>query len=162
MAENVLSVLTAKSVETILADGGTQSWLLSRPRAKACRYAIVCRNAYSPHVEGAEPHRSAFMIGRIKDVVPSTEAEGRWLVQFSDYALRVVPEQWQGRNPVGYWTTDDYPHIDFAALEFQPMPGRRPEPGAAQSAPMTLADAKAGLARTFNVPPSSIEIIIRG
>jgi hypothetical protein len=163
VAENVLALFTAKSVATVLADGGTQSWVLNRPRAKACKYAILCRNARSPYVEGSEPHRSAFLIGRVKDVVPSTESDGRWLVQFSEYATCAVPDQWEGRNPVNYWTTDDSPHIDFDKLDFQPMPGQAtPSPRTAEPQLMTLADAKAGLARTFNVPPSAIEITIRG
>lgn len=165
MAEEVLSFLTAKSVETTLQVGGTQSWVLNRARARACRYAILCRNAHSPCVEGDEPHHTAFMVGRIKDIVPSTESEGRWLVLFSEYALCRVPEQWAGRNPVAYWTTDNYPHIDFSALEFRPMPGSEgsvaPPAPARGHVPLTLAEAKAGLGLTFNLPPSAIEITIR-
>lgn len=158
---NVLSVLTFKAVETILADGGTQSWALDRARAKACRYVVICRNGRSPHVEGVEPHGSAFLVGKIKDVVPSTETEGRWLIQLSEYAHCDVPEQWEGRNPVAYWTEADYDEIDFAALDFHPMPEPETEYVAPRPQPLTLAQAKAGLSAAFDVPPSAIEIVIR-
>lgn len=158
---NVLSVLTSKSVETILADGGTQSWALDRARAKACRHVVICRNGRSPHVEGVEPHASAFLVGKIKDVIPSTETEGRWLIQLSEYAHCDVPEQWEGRNPVAYWTEADYGEIDFAALDFHPMPESETEYVAPRPQPLTLAQAKAGLSAAFDVPPSAIEIVIR-
>lgn len=162
MSDNVLSVLTFKSVETLLAVGGTQSWALDRNRAKACKYAVVCRNGNHPDVEGTEAHGSAFMVGRISDVVPSTESPGRWLVLFSEYALCNVGDQWSGRNPVRFWTTDDYNGlIDFEALDFQPMPPPVQEENPAPKG-LTIAEAKAGLSLTFGVDPSAVEITIRG
>lgn len=158
---NILSVLTSKAVETILADGGTQSWALDRARAKACRYVVMCRNGRSSDVQGIEPHGSAFLIGKIRDVVPSTDSEGRWLVLLSEYAHSDVQDQWEGRNPVAYWTDADYPNIDFEALDFQPMPEPDAEYVAARQRQLTLAEAKAGLSATFNVPLTAIEIIIR-
>ena len=97
------------------------------------------------------------MVGKIKDVVPSTETEGRWLILFSEYALCDWADQWDGRNPVAYWTTDDYEGYDFDALDFQPMPIL----AAPVAQPMTISDAKTGLSKTFGVPIEAIEIIIR-
>jgi len=55
-----------------------------------------------------ELHGTAFMIGRISDVVPSTETEGRWLVKFDEYARLDIPSFWQGwRNPVRYTTLEE-------------------------------------------------------
>ena len=163
MSDNVLSVLTAKSVESMLKVGGTQSWSMSRERAMACKYAVVCRNAHHPDVEGQEPHHSAFMVGKIADVVPSTETEGRWLVLFSHYALVNVAEQFEGRNPVRFWTTDDYDEIDFDALKFKPMPATSPEPSRLQAnSGMSISEAKASLSIRYEVDPSQIDIIIRG
>src|SRR5690348_5677626 len=98
MPDHVIAVLTYKSLETILSTGGTQSWVLDRPRAKACKYAVLCRNARTRHAEGPEAHGTAFMVGRIKDVVPSAD-DGRWLILFSEYALCDWPDEWRGRNP---------------------------------------------------------------
>ena len=163
MTDSVLQVLTFKSINTILGVGGTQSWALDPNRAKACKYAVCCRNAKTRDAEGSEPHGSAFMIGLISDVVPSTENDGRWLVLFSKYAEVSVGDQWEGRNPVRFYTVDQYDEIDFDGLEWKPMPEptAKPAPPEAKHG-MTIAEAKTALAATFGVDPSAIEITIRG
>ncbi len=161
MAEKVLQVLTYKSIGTILATGGTQSWTLDRTRAKGCKYVVCCRNANTREAEGKEAHGSAFMVGKLSDVVPSTDNDGRWLVLFSKYAVVNVADQWEGRNPVRFYTTDDYDDIDFPNLDWEPMPSLGHVTSPATKG-MTIAEAKAGLAETFGVDPSAIEITIRG
>jgi hypothetical protein len=163
MTDNILSVLTFKSVDTTLQVGGTQSWAMSRERAMGCKYAVLCRNAHHPDVEGQEPHQSAFLVGKISDVVPSTETEGRWLVLFSEYALVDVPDQFDGRNPVRFWRINDWPDIDFEALDFKPMPKKEQEPDKPKPGTgMSIAEAKAALSIRYEVDPSNIDIIIRG
>ncbi|MBY5820005.1 hypothetical protein HFN60_30915 [Rhizobium leguminosarum] len=168
MSDNVVTVMTFKSVETILEVGGTQSWAMSRERAMGCKYAVVCRNASHPKVEGREAHHSAFMVGKVSDIVPSTETEGRWLILFSEYALVNVADQFEGRNPVRFWTTDDYSQdIDFDALDFKPMPNlkKRPVPKpvtAATATGISIAEAKVALSIRYEVDPSNIDIVIRG
>ena len=150
---DVIAVLTYKSVATIVAAGGTQSWTLDRSRAARCDYVVICRNANTRDAEGPEPHGTAFMVGKVKDVVPSTETQGRWLIQISEYATVDIPDQWSGRNPVAYWKDSDYPDIDFKALRFEPL---RPAPKG-----LTIAEAKAGLALGLNVPETAVEIVVR-
>lgn len=164
MSENVLQVLTNKSVERMLAAGGTQSWVLDRNRARDCKYAVCCRNAHARDAEGKEAHGSAFMVGKVSDVVPSTDGDDRWLVLFSEYALVNVGDQWEGRNPVRFYTVDDYEgHIDFGALNWKPMPEPSAGPDSATTTKgVTIAEAKVALAQTFGVDPSAIEITIRG
>ena len=163
MTDNVFQVLTYKSVQTILAAGGTQSWALDRNRVRNCKYAVCCRNAQTRVPEGAEAHGSAFIVGLISDVVPSTETEGRWLVLFSEYAVVNVGDQWEGRNPVAYYTVEEYEgDIDFDALDWKPMPERAVELTANTKKGMNIAEAKAALAVSFGVDPSAIEITIRG
>ncbi len=160
MAENVLQVLTYKSIDTILAVGGTQSWVLDRNRARGCKYVVCCRNAHAREVEGKEPHGSAFLVGKVSDVVPSTDGDDRWLVLFSEYAAVNVAAQWEGRNPVRFYTSDQYDNIDFEALDWKPMPEERERPSPVKG--MTIAQAKDALAVTFGVDPSAVEITIRG
>lgn len=162
MTEQILQVLTYKSIDTMLEVGGTQSWALDRNRALRCKYVVCCRNATTREAEGPEAHGSAFMIGKISDVVPSTETDGRWLVCFSEYAIVNYGDQWEGRNPVRFYTTDDY-DFDFDTLDWKPMPNPKaiddrlpPKKG------MTITEAKAALAETFGVDPSAVEITIRG
>ncbi|MBY2941866.1 hypothetical protein HF264_19560 [Rhizobium leguminosarum] len=152
---DIISVLTFKSTETILASGGTQSWALDRTRAARCDYVVICRNARNREAEGPEEHGTAFLVGKVKDVAPSTEADGRWMIQISEYAKINCAEQWSGRNPVAYWKDSDYPDIDFKSLAFKPV--APPTPSG-----LTIAEAKAGLALTFGVAESAIEITIRG
>jgi hypothetical protein len=95
------------------------------------------------------------LVGKVKDVVPSTETPGRWLILISEYASVDFKDQWSGRNPVAYWKDSDFPDIDFKALDYQPVEPAKPEG-------LTIAAAKAGLAITFNVPETAIEITIRG
>ena len=147
---DIISVLTFKSVETILKNGGTQSWVLDRKKAANCDYVVVCRNANSRTPEDDIPHGTAFLVGKIKDVVPSTEVDNRWLIKISEYALIDVPEQWEGRNPVGYWKDNAYDDIDFKNLPYTPL-----ETG------LTIGEAKLGLSVGLGVPVEAIEIIIR-
>ena len=151
---DIISVLTYKSVENILEAGGTQSWVLDRNRAARCDYVVVCRNAKTRNSEGPEPHGTAFMVGKVQDVIPSTEVPGRWLIQISEYAEVEVPDMWEGRNPVAYWKDTEYQgDIDFKSLDYQPL--EMSSPG------LTIAEAKAGLAIGLNVPESAIEITVR-
>ncbi|QCJ00899.1 hypothetical protein [Agrobacterium larrymoorei] len=95
------------------------------------------------------------MVGKVKDVVASTETPNRWLILIREYALTNVPDQWSGRNPVSYWSERDFPDIDFSGLAYQAIAASKP-------LGLTIAEAKAGLAVTFNVPEAAIEITIRG
>jgi hypothetical protein len=170
MIDEAVAVLTYKSVETCLDVGGTQSWALDRAHAMQCRYAVLCRNGRHPDVEDTKPHRVAFMVGKIGDVVPSTDHNGRWLITFSEYAEIDVPNVWKGgRNPVSY-TTLEALGISLDGVKFKPMPERdkeRPQPSREASATsppsmLTIAEAKKALAATFGVKPDAVEITIRG
>ena len=158
MAQDVVQVLSFKSVETILAVGGTQSWALDRERARNCEFAVVCRNSRTRDAQGPEDHGAAFIVGRVKDVVPSTETPGRWLILFSEYALVDWKDCWGGRNPVTYYRTDDYDKGAFDELEFHPMPVVM---AYAEHPPMTIARAKSELALALGVAETAIEIIVR-
>ena len=181
MPEDTIAIFAGKPVDTILADGGTQSWILDPGRTRRCRYVVLCRNThprYSPEYD--EPHGAAFMVGRVAIVVrptpdPRAAAEGRlhtwpdekrWKIVFSEYALVSIPNVWGGwRNPVKYTSVADL-GIDPDSLEFHPMPERQPveEVAAAptQIAGLTIPEAKSALAATYGVAPEAIEITIRG
>jgi hypothetical protein len=152
MSETV-AVFTYKSVDTIISDGGTQSWALDRNRAAKCKYVVMYRNAKKYTPEGPEEHARPFMVGTVKDVVPSTEIEGRWLIQIREYALLKSKDEWEGRNPVSYWNEDDYKDIDFSKLQFTSL----------EEIPkgINIAEAKKGLSIGLGVPESAIEITIR-
>jgi hypothetical protein len=171
MAEQKIAVvLTAKSIERILREGGTSSWRLDRNKARKCEFAVCTRNAYADWTEGTEEHHAAFLIGKVKDVVPSTDYAGRFMIQFSDYALVTVPEVWKGdRNPYKYAGNLQEFGIDPSKLKWKKMPEPSTMPTAAPLsgpnngvAALTMTEAKKGLAITFGVAPEAIEITIRG
>lgn len=156
---DVVAVFTSKSVQTILADGGSQSWALDRARAARCDYLVACRNAHGKP-EGPEPHGHAFLVGKVADVVASTETEGRFKILISEFAEVSWEDGWEEgrRNPVAYYKDSDFDGnngkpIDFKALPFQKLD--------ATPCGLSIAEAKAGLAITFNVPESAIEVTIR-
>jgi hypothetical protein len=171
MSQEVIVVFTAKSVETLLEEGGTSSWRLDRNHARQCPFAICTRNAYADWVEGPEDHHSAFLVGKVKNVTPSPTMEGRYLIQFSQFARVSLPDVWQGdRNPVKYSTLEIL-GIDPSTLKWEampenpsvPKPTREVKSNESLSAqPLTMAEAKKGLALTFGVAPEAIEITIRG
>ncbi len=168
---DAIGFFTSKSANRILAAGGIGSYVLSPANARRCKYAVLCRNARSKDSpRNSEPHRSAFMIGRITDVVPANwrkpgSDRNRWDVLFDEYALLDVPKVWEKRSPVRYRNLEDF-GIDPTTLDWKPMPERVAVSGPSDVEDgvedgMTIEDAKRGLAASFKVPPEAIEITIR-
>jgi hypothetical protein len=172
MPNEAVIVFTAKSIDRILREGGTSSWRLDRKNARRCEYAICTRNTHAIWVEGTEEHQSAFLIGRVRDVIPceptpeNHEApKNRFMIQFSEFALVNIPKVWQkgDRNPVKYGSLEDF-GINPLALQWERMPNpiemapalRPPMP------PLTIDQAKIGLSLMFGVEPEAIRITING
>jgi hypothetical protein len=169
MTEQTVVVFTGKTVEQILAEGGTSAWRLDRNHARARKFVVCARNAHGEFAKGPEPHRSAFLVGKISDVVAAPTQPERFLIQFSEYALIDVPDVWKGdRNPVKYVDIASL-GIDPSALKWKPMPKARA--GANKGSVdivvsdadglLTIAEAKRRLAATFGVSPEAVEITIR-
>ncbi len=174
MSDKAVVLFTAKSVERILQEGGTSSWRMDRNNARQCDYAVCTRNAHADWVEGNEPHHSAFLLGKIRDVVPcaptpenNESPKDRYLIQFSEFARVNIANVWKGdRNPVRYATLGEL-CIDPSKLKWERMPdsevsGTGTPTSRTKSTPLTMAQAKKGLALTFGVTPEAIEITIRG
>jgi len=171
-------VFTAKSAQRIIDDGGTSSWRLDRSHARQCGYAVCTRNTHADWAEGTEAHHSAFLVGKIRNVVPceptpenKDSPNNRFLIQFSEYAIVDIPGVWKGdRNPVKYADLGDL-GINPASLKWKKMPEiteraesstKKKRTEATGVRPLTMTDAKKGLALTFGVSPEAIEITIRG
>lgn len=163
--ENAVVVFTAKSPETILREGGSQAWKLDPARASKCEWLVCTQNAhnYEDYADPSEPHGSAFLVGRISRLTPATEAEGRWKIEVDEYVRISQSDVWAGdRNPVRY-TNLAALGIDVDSTTFQKL-----ERSDLITAPplstvgLTIAQAKAGLAKTFGVGVDAIDIVIRG
>ncbi len=178
MSDKVLMVFTGKSRDRIIEEGGTSSWVLKPEVVRQFRYAVCTRNELraeelSGANMGSEPHGSAFLVGRISGVKKVGERNGRdrYLVTFDAVAEVNVPDVWDGsRNPVRYIDAVEIEAkgIVFGDLAFKPLaPPTHPATALSPEVPsvakpMTIAQAKAGLAATFGVPEGAIEIIIKG
>ncbi|WP_375767203.1 hypothetical protein NR798_36800 [Archangium gephyra] len=172
MSHSAVLVFTARSPKKILEQGGSQAWVLDRNRARGYEYLICAQNTHTTWGDATEPHGSAFLVGRISDLVPAPDDQERWLIRISEYARVNIPNAWQGwRNPVRYTTLEDL-GLDPSKLNFEPAP-EVPEERIEQSVthparptgavrPLTIAEAKQGLAAQFGVGIDDIEIIIRG
>jgi len=95
--------------------------------------------------------------------------EDRYLIQFSEYATLNLPDLWRkgDRNPVRYSGLEEL-SIGVSTLHWEPMPEPMPHTEAEDNKkleaaqPLTIQQAKIGLALTFNVKPEAVEIVIRG
>ena len=145
------AVNTSSAPGTFIPDGGMGQKSISRPFSSV-KSAMLCISPPPP--ENAER-------GKI-----------RFLIEFSEYARLNIPNAWKGdRNPVKYARLDDL-EIDPAKLTWETVPdvAETPRPDSREAAlingagvkALTMAEAKKGLALTFNVPPEAIEITIRG
>ncbi len=178
MSENAVMVFTGRPPEQILEEGGTQAWALKPRRARMCDYVVCVQNRNTlERFNPTEPHNIAFMVGKITEVALATDDEQpdpsenkpeRYIIKFREYAriaVDVTKIREGNRNPVSYvnlidigidiesltFTTDSRPAVDIAARA-----------AAVEDQPLSMAQAKKGLALTFGVSPESIEITIRG
>src|SRR5688572_28178904 len=118
MTNDAVVVFTAKSADRLIAEGGSQAWVLNRARARQSRYLVCAQNAHSKWGDGQGAHGSAFLIGKVDDVVQASMHKERWLIRISEYARVSLPDKWDGsRNPVRYTTLEDL-GIDPNSLTF--------------------------------------------
>ena len=163
-------VLTGRGIETMLAEGGSQAWTIDVNRAKDCEYVVCIQNHKQDYFDSKQlsaPHHTAFLVGKLAGTAapdPGNDDKGtRKKLVFSEYAEIDLADKWPGyRNPLFYGELEEF-GIDVTALHFQPMPVQEPASAQVETPqPLTIAQAKMGLALSFGVMPSDIEIVIRG
>ena len=185
----ILTVLTFKSARHIIGDGGTQSWVISQRRARRCPYVVCVRHQQGPYkAEGDEPHKHAFLVGKVKDVVPSSEVSDRFRVEMSEYAILDGPHiSLNSASPTQYFPTLSSIGIDEASLHWKPIhtppdgDGGIPRGGASPNGGgfptgnslqdvsdsgviptmSIIMQAKKLISDGLHVPLSSVEIIVR-
>lgn len=171
MPHSAIAVFTANSRDQILEVGGSAAWVVAEKQARRREFLVCIRNAREVDFHDHEPHGTAFLVGRISGLKPhGQDKKGmqRFIIEISEYAVANHPEAWgEWRNPVKYTTLEEL-GIDPKKLEFKPMPARTKElpppspPERPKTGALTIAEAKAGLALQFGVPPEAIEILIKG
>ncbi|AMB46894.1 hypothetical protein Y590_18308 [Methylobacterium sp. AMS5] len=154
--------------------------MISAHRARRCAYVVCVRHQQGPYkAEGNEPHKHAFLIGKVSGVEPSDEEEDRFRVEFSEYAILQGPHiPLNSASPTQYFPSLSSIGINEAALDWKPVsnlpgedigsvPTQVPPSGncsddAGDAAPMSvIAQAKKLVADGLQVPLSSVEIIVR-
>jgi hypothetical protein len=167
---SAIAVFTADSRDEIVAFGGSVSWVVAEKQARRREFLVCIRNAREVDFHDHEPHGTAFLVGRISGLMPyGQDKKGmqRFVIQFSEHALIDCPEAWgEWRNPVKYTTLEEL-GIDPKKLKFKPTTPTKtlpppPPPNQSKTGALTIAEAKAGLALQFGVPPEAIEILIKG
>jgi hypothetical protein len=186
MTTKAAVVFTYKSFEHILRDGGTQSWRMHSSHIGSFGYVVCARNRRHNPVEGPEEHGSAFLLGKVKDVVPTTDPEAiadakktgkkRYLIRMNEAAIINIPKFWQwGRWPTHY---DDLQalKIDPADYEFKPLadmlaemliatevskPVRTPVSPPVRGLREYIEAAKVSLGAQLGIDASAIEITVR-
>jgi len=160
VAENdTVLVLTYKGVDRMIQEGGCGYWKANAHSLTNCKYVVATRNSRRTEREGDEPHGAAFMVGEVSGV---SQDGDRFVIQMRRYARLNKPalDVWTpgGSNPVRYARFSDLP-IDLKRLKWEPWPGQIAE---YTDQPLTMAQAKTGLALTFSVNPEQIKITIEG
>ena len=154
-------------------------------------YVICTRNRRhtNPNAEGPEEHGSAFLIGKVLDVVPSTDPEWiaeakrggkrRYLIRMAEAATIDLPKFWQW----GHWPTHydelDKLGIDLTSIDFKPLSNllaeRRNDTEVSSGSPACsgplqrsrdgwrdlISDAKVSLGPNSACPQNRIEITVR-
>lgn len=164
--EDTILTFTTHDMHFIQTHGCDESWVLNTARAGMCKYLVCC------HSQGANKG-AAFCVGLISRLrpVPTETGKERYAIHLSAYTRVDIPGVWQGwRNPVRYITLTEL-GIDPATLEFVQFEPPKLAPFKVESLqpsqeddipPLSIQQAKEGIAKKFNLSPDQIEIIIKG
>jgi hypothetical protein len=158
-----IAVFTDKTLEVLVGQGGSGPWVGSSERVKRQEYLVCVRKAKP----GSGEHGNAFFVGKIKAVREhgfDRRGQQRWFFEISEFAIPSHEGRWAWRNPVRYTTLEDL-GIELRKLKFKPAPAPThdlPPPEVKSGVkPLTIAEAKAGLAAKLGVSPDAIEIHIK-
>jgi hypothetical protein len=154
MADTIIT-FTRNQLQEIKAKGCDYSWVLSKDRARACKYLVCC------HSEGAR-QRNAFLVALISGIrFDHVDDSGnkRWAIEISEYASIDIPNVWKkgSRNPVHYTSLEEL-GIDSSTIKFEKLQ----ESEKSDIPLLTIEQAKEGLAKSFNLNTEQIEILIKG
>ena len=107
---DTICVLTARGLQELKEQGGSQAWVLNANKARKCQYVVCVQNELHDCERGSPsaPHHTAFVVGRLREVARSPERDDRWILLFSEYAEISIHNAWSGnRNPVSYTSLEE-------------------------------------------------------
>jgi hypothetical protein len=170
MTRDTVMVLTSKSFETMIREGGSGNWKANEESVRRCKWLVAVRNRHSDWSEGKEDHGTAFLIGRIVGVKPSPKP-GRLVIVFDQYAVLDRPATWPAgfRNPVAYTSLKDL-GLKSDELKWKVFPGNPSQPAGKPKADgeagfqrpsVVLEKAKLMIAESLSIAPSAVRISIQ-
>jgi hypothetical protein len=152
--ETAIQTFTENSLESIINMAGDYYWTLGIDRAKNSKY-LVCSSSVGVN------RGSGFLVGKISDfelVKYDPDKKERYIIHISEWASIDIPKLWPGnQNPIRYTSLEDL-GINVSDLKFEKISKVSTSP----SQSLTIAEAKIGLAKYYEVNPDNIEITIKG
>lgn len=170
MPKDVVMVLTSKSLETMISEGGSGNWKANENRIRRCRWIVAVRNRHTDWSQGKEEHGTAFLIGRVVGVKPSPEYADRLVIVFDRYASLNKANVWPSgfRNPVCYSTleklginSDDIKWKDFPGTVQTSTASKEEAESERQLPSAVLEKAKLMIAASLSIAPSAVKISIQ-
>ncbi len=168
--EDIILIRTVKSISTIINEGGLNSLYANKDKLKICKYLIATNSEHIPQksTNNEDINRgSAFFIGKISDVRSSSDGR-RLNLKFSQYAEVNIENVWKfkdNRNPITYTSKTKFTNtfeVRFKNLEWINFPENKSVNQIYNEIkPLTINEAKEGIAKTLAILPSCIEIIIK-
>lgn len=163
---NIVMVFTSKPLETMIKEGGAGYWSANKKRLEKCTYIVATKsNTLREHFPNDIDIKrgSAFLIGKISNIAESPKGD-RLIIQFAEYTEVNIPNAWPGnRNPVAYTKVESFQAkhgIDLSTIKWQAFPEKDVD-SLAVVQPLTVDEAKNGLAKSLGIDPSCIEIQIK-
>ena len=161
---NTVMVFTSKPLETMFNEGGSGHWAANKMRLAKCEFLVATKShllaAHFPHDNVLRG--TGFLVGKISNVVDAPE-DGRYIIQFSEYAEVDFPDAWPGhRNPVAYFNISDLEkkfNFSLKTLNWKPFQSNNNEIYNFTKS-LTIDEAKRGLAKGLGVHIDCIEIKI--
>jgi hypothetical protein len=154
----IIRVFTSSSLEEILEEGGSGWWKINEAHASKCKYIICIQNNNGPRKSIGKkgtyaPQNTGFIIGEISKIIKDDKS-GRKLICFNKYAeIDINDMKLENRNPVSYISSTEI-NFDIDTLEFKDIPKN-------SFKPLTIEEAKEGLALKYNLDISRITIEIK-
>jgi hypothetical protein len=152
-----IQTFTGNSLDEIVNKGGDWEWTLNEDRAKTQQYLVCCSSV-------GVNRGSGFLVGKIESIDPAQSIDPAWkedrfFIRISEWAKINIPDLSTGnRNPVRYTSLENL-RINLSDLKFEKIPKVKVKPLPSDS--LTIAVAKAGLAKHYEVSPDNIEITIK-
>ena len=165
----LVMVFSGKDLAKIQIEGGSGHWIAKTDRIEEAEYVLCVRNRRETWAAKDFEHGTAFLVGRISGTKPAPY-DKRIIITMSEYAEIQAPDAWKictggQRYPVAYKDADVVQkqlNIDFSKLDWHPFVNVKQVNLERDGVlPLSIQQAKLGLAKSFNVGVEAIEITIR-